>query len=59
LFWFYLCFNFWAASNFKSFYASGLVRGFIMFWLFSKFFTKKNEEYEFTQINSSIHLSNS
>ena len=59
MFWFYLCFNFWAASNFKSFYASGLVGGFIMFWLFSKFFTKKNEEYEFTQINSSVNLSNS
>ncbi len=42
IFWFYLCFNFWASSNFKSSYSSGVVAGFIMTWLFIRFFGQKN-----------------
>lgn len=40
-FWFYLCFEFWASSNFKSSYSSGLVAGLIMILLFSRFFIIK------------------
>jgi oligosaccharide repeat unit polymerase len=40
-FWFYLCYEFWAASNFKSSYATGLVGGVIMIILFNKVFIKK------------------
>jgi oligosaccharide repeat unit polymerase len=58
LFWFYLCFNFWSASNFKSFYGSGLVSSFIMFWLFSKFFIKKNIYFSLQQIKNSFRDSN-
>ncbi len=38
--WFYLCFNFWASSNFKSFYATDIIGAIIMIFLFSKIFKK-------------------
>jgi oligosaccharide repeat unit polymerase len=57
LFWFYLCFNFWAASNFKSSYSDGLVGGFFMFFIFSKFLTKKNYSFSIQQLKNSLATS--
>jgi oligosaccharide repeat unit polymerase len=41
LFWFSLCFEFWAASNFQSSYSAGLISGVIMTVLFSWYFVNK------------------
>lgn len=45
IFWFSLCFEFWASSNFKSSYASGLIGFLIMTILFSKFFLVKKTNF--------------
>jgi oligosaccharide repeat unit polymerase len=40
VFWYAMCFQYWAASNFKSSYATGLIGGIIMIHLFSRIFVK-------------------
>ncbi|GAA4053925.1 O-antigen polymerase [Flavobacterium chungnamense] len=40
IFWYFMCFNFWAASNFNSFYADYMIEGLVMFFIFSRLFTK-------------------